>query len=122
MFSLRSATNDDIPPIATIISAAFEEHRGKLDPPSSSLDKTLESVAQELQTAKAIVAVIDNKLVGCIFYSIKEDYVYLAHLAVIPTYRGMGMAKALIQAVEKETLELHQNKIRLSVRLALEKT
>ncbi len=122
MLSLRNATHDDIPELATVIASAFEEHRGKLDPPSSSLDKTPESVAQELQTAKAIVAIVDNEIVGCVFYSIKEDYVYLAHLAVLPEYRGMGIAKTLIQAVEQKTLELHQNKIRLSVRLALEKT
>ena len=73
MFYLRSATNNDIPVLASVIASAFEEHRGKLDPPSSSLDKTPESVVQELQTAKAIVAVTDNKLVGCVFYSSKEN-------------------------------------------------
>jgi ribosomal protein S18 acetylase RimI-like enzyme len=122
MFDLRPATHTDIPEIAKVIAAAFEEHRDKLDPPSSSLDKSVESVSQELQTAKAIVAIVENKIVGCAFYSAKEDFVYLAHLAVLPDYRNLGIAKALMQAVEEKTRELKLSKIRLSVRLVLEKT
>ena len=122
MFCLRNATPDDSPDIASLIGAAFEEHRGQLDPPSSSLDKSLDSVAQELQTSKAIVAILNNKIVGCAFYSFKEDFVYLAHLAVHPDYRGLGIAKTLMQAVEDKTREQNVEKIRLSVRLALEKT
>lgn len=119
---LRDATNDDIPTIANIIALAFEEHRGKLQPPSSSLDKTPESVKQELQNAKAIVAITDDKLIGCVFHSLKENYVYLAHLAVLPDYRGLGIAKALMKEVEKRGLEQNQTIIRLNVRLALENT
>jgi hypothetical protein len=35
--SYREATNNDIPSIANVIALAFEEHRGKLEPLSSSL-------------------------------------------------------------------------------------
>jgi ribosomal protein S18 acetylase RimI-like enzyme len=119
---LRDATNDDIKEIATVITLAFEEHRSKLIPPSSSLDKSPESVRQELQSAKAIVAVLDDNIIGCVFYSLKDGYVYLAHLAVVPEYRGLGIAKTLMQKVEEKALEQHHTTIRLSVRLALEKT
>jgi ribosomal protein S18 acetylase RimI-like enzyme len=119
---LRAATEDDIPSLAHVIALAFEEHRGKLQPPSSSLNKSPEAVRQELQTTKAIVAGNDDDIIGCVFYSPKEDFVYLAHLAVLPDYRGLGIAKALVQAVETKTLEQGFSKIRLSVRLALETT
>ncbi len=119
---LRDAINDDIPEIAKVIALAFEEHRGKLQPPSSSLDKSPESVEQELQSAKAIVAVKDGEIIGCVFHAVKDDYVCLAHLAVLPKYRGLGVAKMLVQEVEKKTLEHNLTTIRLSVRLALEKT
>jgi ribosomal protein S18 acetylase RimI-like enzyme len=122
MFYLRDATSADIPALATTIAAAFEEHRGVLDPPSSSLDKSPQSVTQELQTSKAIVAVVDAKIVGCVFYAHKEDYVYLAHLAVLPEHRGLGIAKALVQEVEEKARAQNINNIRLSVRLTLEKT
>jgi ribosomal protein S18 acetylase RimI-like enzyme len=119
---LRNATDDDIPEIANVIALAFEEHRGKLNPPSSSLNKSPASVKQELQNANAIVAVKDDKMIGCLFYSVKENYIYLAHLAVLPECRGLGIAKLLMLEVEKKALEQNQTAIRLNVRLALEKT
>jgi ribosomal protein S18 acetylase RimI-like enzyme len=119
---LRNATDDDIPEIANVIALAFEEHRGKLNPPSSSLNKSPASVKQELQNANAIVAVKDDKMIGCLFYSVKENYIYLAHLAVLPKCRGLGIAKLLMLEVEKKALEQNQTAIRLNVRLALEKT
>jgi predicted N-acetyltransferase YhbS len=119
---LRGATEEDSPTLARVIALAFEEHRGKLTPPSSSLNKSPEAVRQELQTTKAIVACKYDEVVGCVFYSPREDFVYLAHLAVLPDYRGLGIAKALMQAVEQKALEQNLSKVRLSVRLALEKT
>jgi ribosomal protein S18 acetylase RimI-like enzyme len=121
-FYSRDATEDDIPALANVIACAFEEHRGKLEPPSSSLNKTPEAVAQELQTARAVVACSNDETVGCVFYTLREGYVYLAHLAVLPQYRGLGIAKALMQSVEGKALEQGCKRIRLSVRLALEKT
>lgn len=121
-FHLRDATDDDITNIANVIALAFEEHRGKLEPPSSSLNKSPESVRQELQSAKAIVAIKDSKIIGCVFHALKDNYIYLAHLAVLPEYRGVGIAKALMLEVEKKALEQNQSTIRLNVRLALEKT
>jgi ribosomal protein S18 acetylase RimI-like enzyme len=118
-FYLCDASNDDISEIANIIVLAFEEHRSKLQPPSSSLNKSPESVKQELQTAKAVVAYKSGEIIGCVFYSLKDDFVYLAHLAVLPDYRGLGMAKTLMQAVETKALEQGFTKVRLSVRLAL---
>jgi ribosomal protein S18 acetylase RimI-like enzyme len=119
---LRDVTEDDIPALARVIALAFEEHRGKLTPPSSSLNKSPESVRQELQTAKAVVACHKNELLGCVFYSPNDDCVYLAHLAVLPDYRGLGVAKTLIQAVQMKALEQGFTNLRLSVRLVLEKT
>jgi ribosomal protein S18 acetylase RimI-like enzyme len=101
---------------------AFEEYRGKLTPPSSSLNKSPESIRQELQTAKAIVAVANDTIIGCVFHQDKESFVYLGHLAVLPEYRGLGIAKVLMQEVETKALEQHQPIIRLDVRLALAKT
>ncbi len=126
-FYLRAATDNDIPDIANVIALAFEEHCGRLTPPSSSLNKSPESVRQELQNATAILAIKDEQITGCVFYSFKDAYykeahVYLAHLAVVPGYRGLGIAKLLMLEVEKNALDQKQTTIRLSVRLALEKT
>jgi ribosomal protein S18 acetylase RimI-like enzyme len=121
-FYSRDATKDDTPALANVIALALEEHRGKLSPPSSSLGKSPEAVAQELQTARAVVACSDDEIVGRVFYTLREGYVYLAHLAVLPEYRALGIAKALMQSVEGKALEQGCRRVRLSVRLALERT
>ena len=116
-FDLRAATDADVPAVAGLIAAAFEVYRHSLEPPSSSLDKTPAAVRRELETATALVAIEAETLVGCVFYAPKEDHVYLSRLAVLPEYQGRGIARALLSAVEDETLDLGAEKIRLQVRL-----
>ncbi len=121
-FGLRAATDADVPAVAGLIAAAFEVYRHILEPPSSSLDKTPAAVHRELETATALVAAKlvaaeAETLVGCVFYAPKEDHVYLSRLAVLPEYQGRGIARALLSAVEDETLDLGAEKIRLQVRL-----
>ncbi|MGL4608563.1 MAG: GNAT family N-acetyltransferase [Trueperaceae bacterium] len=119
----REVTQNDSALLARIIAEAFEEYRGKLEPPSSSLDKTSEAVRKELETFKAILAyTLREEAVACVFYVPREDSMYLAHLAVLPAYRGLGIAKNLMQYVEQKALEQQCPLVRLEVRLVLEKT
>ncbi len=97
--------------LAHIIASAFEVHRGKLEPPASSLDKALAAVAQELEGAQAVVVVFGEKLIGCIFYEARGNAVHISRLAVLSQHQGKGVARALLGEVEKRA--------RLSVRLAL---
>ncbi|MBF5046283.1 GNAT family N-acetyltransferase [Aggregicoccus sp. 17bor-14] len=114
---LREAGAADAPALARLLREAFEEFRGRLDPPSSAHGKTAEAVLRELAGGGALIADVQGAPVGCVFFHPKEDHVYLDRLAVLPAFRGAGVGAALMDAVEAGAEGL--GAVRLSVRLAL---
>src|SRR5262249_40192574 len=100
MFTVREMAEIDAPRVADIIREAFEEHRGRLDPPSSAHHKTAEIVLRELADGGAFVACDLETIVGCVFYHLRPDHLYLDRLAVLPGHRNQGIAQALIRTVE----------------------
>lgn len=87
---IREAVAADAPLLARLLREAFEEYRWRLDPPSS-----------------------------CVFFHLKPDHVYLDRLAVLPAFRGQGVARALMEAVETRARALGPTPVRLNVRLSL---
>lgn len=120
MFTIREITEPDVTRVVDIIRVAFEEYRGRLDPPSSAHHKTPEIVLRELADGGAFVACDPQVIVGCVFYHVRPDHLYLDRLAVLPGHRGQGIGRALILTVEDRTRQYGLGEIRLSVRLALE--
>ncbi|MEZ4657694.1 MAG: GNAT family N-acetyltransferase [Caldilineaceae bacterium] len=121
-FLLRDCVEADELAMLEVIKAAFEEQRGRVNPPSSAHGKTRAILHAELQTARAIVAETQSTpphLVGCIFYEIKEDSVYFSRLAVRPSHRGQGIGAALIGEVERRGQGLGARLVTLSVRVVL---
>jgi GNAT superfamily N-acetyltransferase len=114
---LREADASDAPVLARLLHEAFEEFRGRLDPPSTAHGKTAEAVVRELEGGGALLAEVQGAPVGCVFFHPKEDHVYLDRLAVLPAHRGAGVAAAMMDAVEAAAVE--RGAVRLSVRLAL---
>ncbi|NPD24316.1 GNAT family N-acetyltransferase [Corallococcus exiguus] len=118
-FRIREAAPTDAERITQVLRDAFEEYRGRLDPPSSAHDKTEAVVRRELSDGGAFVAEADGILFGCVFFHPKVDHLYLDRLAVLPSHRGQGMSLRLMDAVESRARALGQTRVRLSVRLAL---
>ncbi|RKG92959.1 GNAT family N-acetyltransferase [Corallococcus terminator] len=118
-FTMREATSGDAGLLSRVLREAFEEYRGRLDPPSSAHDKTEAVVTRELRDGGAFVVEADGLPQGCVFFHPKEDHVYLDRLAVLPAFRGRGLSLQLMRAVEARTRELGHTRVRLSVRLAL---
>jgi len=119
MFQLRAATEADLPRMVDVIRAAFAEYEDRLDPPSSNRRRTVESTRQELASGSALVATVEQDLVGCVLYFPKTDHMYLARLAVLPAYRGRGIARGLLAAVEACARDAGLASVQLSVRLQL---
>ncbi|MCY1015117.1 GNAT family N-acetyltransferase [Pyxidicoccus sp. MSG2] len=116
---IREAVAADAPLLARLLREAFEEYRGRLDPPSSAHDKTEEVVLRELKDGGALISESPSGAEGCVFFHVKPDHVYLDRLAVLPPYRGRGVARALMEAVEARARALGSTPVRLNVRLAL---
>jgi predicted N-acetyltransferase YhbS len=117
---LRAATPADAVTIAAIIAASFEEYRGRLKPESGAFRETPDAVAAELgREAGAILAERNGQVVGCVMVKLLEDDLYLGRLAVVPTARGQGIARRLIEAVEDEARRRELAGVRLGVRIVL---
>jgi predicted N-acetyltransferase YhbS len=112
---LRDASPPDAPTLARLLREAFEEYRGQLDPPSSAHGKAAEAVLRELEGGGALIAEVEGEPVGCVFFHPKEDHLYLDRLAVLPSHRAAGIARALMDAVEAQA----HGPVRLSVRRSL---
>jgi GNAT superfamily N-acetyltransferase len=116
---LREATDTEVALLVALIHAAFEEYRGRLDPPSGAHQETEEQLRRKMASARVVVALADGQPSGCVFYEQEEDGLSFSRLAVPPAYRGRGIGQALIAYVEEQARRGNLGRVRLGVRLAL---
>ena len=117
---LRAATAVDAPTVAAIIAASFEEYRGKLAPELGAFRETAEGIAAELaHELGAIIAERNGVIVGCVMLKLIDDDLYFGRLSVVPSARGQGVARRLIEAVEDEARRRELAGVRLGVRIVL---
>ncbi len=116
---LREAQADDAPALASLLHAAFEQYRGKLDPPSGVHLETAATLRAKMLHARAVLASLNGKTAGCVFYEPQGQSIYLGRLAVLPAYRRHGIARALVAYVETQARARGIPRVQLGVRLAL---
>ena len=116
---LREATHDDIPTLVALIRTAFEEYRGRLAPPSGAHRETAQSISDYLQQGHAVLALLNDQVVGCVCYHQEGEHVYFGRLSVLPTFRQHGVGLALITYVEQQAQALGVQRTQLGTRIAL---
>jgi predicted N-acetyltransferase YhbS len=116
---LRDATAADVPTLLALVHQAFEEYRGRLDPPSGAHHETLETLRHALQTGSAVLACVDGQPAGCVFYHRETDHVYLGRLSVLTSYRAAGLGSALTEYVERRAQAMGAPRVEIGVRTAL---
>lgn len=116
---IRSASFNDAPVLLSIIKQAFEQYRGRIDPPSSAMSKTLDVVLEEMSAADVLMAVDGGVPVGCIFFKLRTGVIYWDRLSVLPGHRKQGIATRLIEAVEQDAGRRGISRLQLEVRLNL---
>ncbi len=116
---IRAASEADLPAALAVIRTAFAEHDGVLDPPSSVTRETLGSFRERIGAGRLLVAEADNQIVGCVLCRPEEDYLYFGRLAVLPAWRGRGIARQLVEHVEAEARARRLRRVQLATRIAL---
>ncbi len=118
--TLRDATLADAALMTDLIRTAFEEQRGKIDPPSGAHNETPEKVLAKLEQGGGFIAIVDGMEAGCVvYYPEGKHHLYFGRLAVLPSFRQHGIASALITAVEDKAKQQGYTGVSLSVRTSL---
>lgn len=115
----RARPDEDWPAIRALVAEAFAFMEGRIDPPSSIRRWTAQTFAAEAAAGAGFLAVAEGALVGCVFARPKGDALYIAKLAVRPSWRGGGVARALIDAAEAEAARRGLAALALQTRIEL---
>lgn len=104
MIAIREATRKDYSKLIEIMnnSADGEELKGFV-PPTSETRKFLMQLGQQLGLAGhgVLVAEMDQKPVGFVFFTQKKDNFAIEELDIAKKHQGQGIGRALVKAVEK---------------------
>lgn len=121
---VRAATLADASAVAALVRAAFATQVGLVDPPPSALSVDAETIAAQISSGGGFVVEQDGAiLASCLFarHPVEADgALHIARLAVDPSHRRRGLAKALLARIAREASERGLSRLTLSTRLALE--
>ncbi|MBP1857652.1 GNAT family N-acetyltransferase [Rhizobium herbae] len=112
---------EDWDDLLALILASFAYMHPRIDPPSSALRLTLQSLKEKARVEKAYAAVDNGRLLGCVFCKPEPpDCLYIGKLAVAPDAQGKGVGRILLQAAEDHAVECGFSGLRLETRIELE--
>ena len=98
---------------------AFEEYRGRLDPPSGALTETIDDVRAAIGRGGAFLAFAGDVAVASARFRLLPDHADAERVAVLPAYRGRGIAAALMAAFEASAGARDVLEVRVGVRASL---
>jgi len=116
-----AATANDAALIHRLTLAAYEEYRGVLVPESGVFAQDLDDVRADIAAGGAIIVWLGDEPVGCGRYELPSDgsHLYVGRLAVLPAYRGRGIASRMLAWCEARAATLGLPEVQLGVRLQL---
>jgi GNAT superfamily N-acetyltransferase len=91
---------DDWTALHTLLARCFGPMEGRIDPPSSFLAMTPDTLRAKAADEVLILALDGPILVGCAFCAPKGDALYLGKLAVAPEHRGRGLLRRMLAEAE----------------------
>ena len=97
---VRPAARDfsDWERVRLLILDAFAYMGPRIDPPSSALRLTAESIRTSAESGMLLLAHRADDLVGCVFAHQKNDALYISKLAVSPSLQRAGIGRKLLEA------------------------
>jgi GNAT superfamily N-acetyltransferase len=105
--------------VRALILDAFAYMHDRIDPPSSAVRMTAESMAADAGRGALLLAELDGTLVGCVFVRPKSDALYVGKLAVRPDLKGRGIGRALVAAARQEARARGLGWLELQTRIEL---
>lgn len=95
--NIRNASDADVVQMVPLINEAYsyiEEIRKK---PRTNNENLLEKFKEN----DYYVLTSGKKIVGCFYIDIDDDYLHFGMFALLPEYRGVGLGKEILKAIER---------------------
>ncbi|THF73061.1 GNAT family N-acetyltransferase [Cohnella fermenti] len=114
---IREATPDDAGTIHQVMLEAFEEFRAAV-PPSSALEETEEGIREGLASGSEFAAIVyeDNIPSAMVRYRFDGDAISFFRLSVVPSRRKRGLARMLVEWIERMGVTKGMNRSTCMVR------
>lgn len=105
--------------LLALILDAFSYMQSRIDPPSSALRLTPESLRRKAEAEIVYLAWDGPELLGCVFLRPEADCLYIGKLAIRPSAQKQGVGKAFQQVAQDCAAHLHLPELRLETRVEL---
>ena len=115
---VRAATAD-APLVHRIMREAFAEYDGILQPPSGALRESVADVERTMAQGGAVLAWLGDVAAGSARYLVRADDLYVERVAVLPAYRGQGLAAQMMGTIEAQARRLARSRVEVGVRQSL---
>ena len=102
-----------------LILSSFAYMEGRIDPPSSAINLTVETLAEKAKAEIAYAMENNGRLTGCIFLRPEANCLYVGKLAVLPSTQGKGIGRRLLAVAEATARDLGLAALRLDTRIEL---
>lgn len=109
----------DAATVHRVMHAAFDEFRGRLEPPSSAHGETVEDVERAMAAGGAVIAWEGDEAVGCARFQRQPGRLSVGRVAVLPGHRGRGIARAMMRAIAGLAPGMGVDELRVEVRKSL---
>jgi GNAT superfamily N-acetyltransferase len=106
--------------VREVMLAAFEEYRGVLVPPSSAHAETMEDTAAALAQGGGVLVREGGHAVASGRYQLRDGYIYIGRISVLPSHRGRGLAIRVMEALHDRARQLGYAECRLGTRSVLQ--
>ncbi len=107
--------------VVAVVHGAFGP-RPELDPPSTAMAETEESVAAALTRSGGLLARVDGVPVGALLLGRVEESLLLTRVSVLPEHQSSGVAQAMAVSAEDVARRRGLPRVQLSARVELPAT
>jgi ribosomal protein S18 acetylase RimI-like enzyme len=116
---ITSASADEASILHDITRRAFAEYVGLLNPVPTCLTETVREVAAAVRRGGAVIARVDGIPAASARYEVVDGHLYVSRVAVLPAFRGCGLAGELMHAMDAIADSLGLKSLQLQTRLNL---
>lgn len=117
---IREAEPHEMELVHRVMKQAFAEYAGRLMPESGALRESFEDIIRKTAGCGGAILVWNGQEpIGSAQYVRKDNYLYIGRVAVLPNWRGRGIGKGMLEALEEMAIAAGLRETQVGVRLSI---